>query len=319
MNAEEARSLVAERLSGTPEMVQTAKARVFALMENEAEHRESLDIALSILEEMGYSVPTRPRSSRIDLMTNPEPLLAQVAEELSWYRAICEAIWCLVMNGALLLHGEIKTPDLPGIPYRSHGCQSSFDVPMPKMSIPRALMNLPSGRSLGTIHDADLFLSELGTELPPGVEAALREAIACFRQDLFTAAVAMLGKVSEGAWLLVGEALTNIVAEDQRWPLRNHIRDLEKPRVGVLGKIDAVMSMYKQRDFYEGVWERSGVRPEDLNIVVLWSDTVRDSRNAVHYGSVPVIENSYGKVASLLIAAASMLRALFNVKGAAAG
>ena len=58
------------------------------------------------------------------------------------------------------------------------------------------------------LSDADLYLQRIDVpNMHPEVQEALREAVRCFRSELYTAAVAMLGKASEGSWLLIGAAL----------------------------------------------------------------------------------------------------------------
>jgi len=54
-----------------------------------------------------------------------------------------------------------------------------------------------------------------------------------------------------------------------------------------------------------------------LREVINWSSVVRDSRNAVHYGADPATQNTYEKVAALLLGAVPNLRILYAIRQAA--
>lgn len=59
------------------------------------------------------------------------------------------------------------------------------------------------------------------------------------------------------------------------------------------------------------------MRHLDLKTVATWSDSVRDSRNTIHFGVASAIPNSYEKLTALLIGAVPMVRTLYQVKSAA--
>jgi hypothetical protein len=149
------------------------------------------------------------------------------------------------------------------------------------------------------------------------VEESLREAVRCLRFDLFTAAAAMLGKASEGAWLdLAGSLLSAIAPADQAKVL-NQRRNLESPVIGISKKIDEVIALYQRQDLYKNVSQTSGVALQDLRTAAVWSDTVRDSRNTMHFGVQPSIPNTYDKVVALLMGAVPHLRTIYKLKRAA--
>lgn len=49
----------------------------------------------------------------------------------------------------------------------------------------------------------------------------------------------------------------------------------------------------------------------------LWSDTVREARNVLHWGTDPTLANDFDKVATLLVAGARHIQVLWRVRQAA--
>lgn len=56
------------------------------------------------------------------------------------------------------------------------------------------------------------------------------------------------------------------------------------------------------------------LRAGEIESVVIWSEVLREARNAIHFGVKPVIPNTYEKVAVLLLAAAGNLAKLYHIK-----
>ena len=66
--------------------------------------------------------------------------------------------------------------------------------------------------------------------MPEGVREALGEAVLCFRHELYTASVVMLGKALEEAWIDVGVALYEALQGDQT----HKIEDLTDPQAIII-------------------------------------------------------------------------------------
>jgi hypothetical protein len=149
------------------------------------------------------------------------------------------------------------------------------------------------------------------------VSAAFREAVQCFRYELFTAAVTMLGKASEGAWLELGASLLASVPAGQESRFGKQKAVLEDPMIGTFRKIQAVLAIYDPQDVFRSVEQASGIKLQELRSVAVWSDAVRDSRNTIHFGVAAATPNTYEKIAALLIGAVSNVRVLYRLKEAA--
>ncbi len=60
--------------------------------------------------------------------------------------------------------------------------------------------------------------------------------------------------------------------------------------------------------------KQCGMSPKELDNIIIWSDVLRESRNAIHFGVKPTIENSYEKVAMLFIDGAKSLAIMYKIK-----
>ncbi len=129
--------------------------------------------------------------------------------------------------------------------------------------------------------------------------------------------MAMLGKASEGAWLELGAVLVQLAEKRAARGFDNHKRTLDSPMAGVKKKIEAVSFYYQDQQTFHDLGSSTGIKPDELRIVAEWSDTVRDSRNTIHFGISPVTPNTFEKVSVLLLGAPQYIRVLYRIKVAA--
>ncbi|MBU0508883.1 hypothetical protein KKH27_08620, partial [bacterium] len=147
-----------------------------------------------------------------------------------------------------------------------------------------------------------MYLHKLGIpNIHAEVASAFQEAVRCFRHELFTAAITMLGKASEGAWLELGASLLAYEQSNRQSVFSKQHAVLEDPMMGTYRKIEAVLTMFDRQDIFSPLSALSGIKPRELRAVAVWSDAVRDSRNTIHFGVSPATQNTYEKVAALLI------------------
>jgi hypothetical protein len=199
------------------------------------------------------------------------------------------------------------------------GSGSTGGINLNHLALPiPSLILLPPSISRGerqTLTDPDLFLYAL--EIPnidKEVEESLRESVRCFKHGLFLACLTMLGRASEGAWIELGLALCTIKQSKSQINSKKIKERLEDPFVGVGKKIFETAQLYQRTDVFENLHKESGVKPQDLNNVVIWADAVRESRNSVHYGAEPSMPNTYEKIAVLLIGSVPHLRLLYKIR-----
>jgi hypothetical protein len=142
-------------------------------------------------------------------------------------------------------------------------------------------------------------------------------AVTCFRRELFVPAVAMLGAASEGAWIELGRALisrhptesictsTERTLESDVTSMRRIIRDITE-------------ALYARQDLFGTYARASGVSLDRLREIAIWSHTVREARNVLHWGAGPTATTTYEGVAVLLMSALQNIGDLEKLRVAAA-
>jgi hypothetical protein len=256
-----------------------------------------------------------------------EPQIRQVASFLSWRLAFSEALWGLIGQALIFparssFYEDEVYQQWTTVVRNSGGQSAGWRFDEYRVALPSTISLAPSlqGNKPSPLSDGDLYLTELGIpDLPSDVEDALRQAVLCFRQELYLPAVAMVGLASEGSWIELGLALLQANPTDGRLTpeKRQQTREqLTSPFTSILRKMEMIVDLYKRQDIYANVASKSH-KPQDLGIVLNWSNIVRDSRNALHYGTDPSSRNTYEKVAALLLGANQNLKVIYSVRRAA--
>ena len=319
MNDSEAKKTILSKVGVSHQQVAMSKAFMV---------RNFVPKALEMIDQLQESVDVRmPQEVIIHDSVDIEATLADVAGVISWRLAAAEAIWGLIHSGVFIKDTESLTVVIPSVKWTTvptgggSGTSSGWRFDEVCLSVPPQLRMAPSMAAHGhqPLTDPDLFLAELSIpDLDTEVEEAIREAVRCFRHELHVACLAMLGKASEGAWLDLGLTLCGVIPADKAKEAEKIRSRLVDPFVGVGKKILEVLKLYESTILSADIIKISGVRPQDLRNAVVWADTVRESRNSVHYGVEPAMSNSHEKVGTLLIAAVPHLKLLYAVKSAAA-
>jgi len=318
MNESEARKIILDRTLVTPQRVVIAKAIIL----NACQKTSSTDdLIAAVLKANDVTIP---KQVVIHPNVDSMPALLYAGDALSWSLAAKEAIWSLIHAGYLIpmadLHGSAPsigwTTVIPGSGGTSSGWSfDEFTIPV-HSRVRRAPSSVGSNDQF--LAEPDLYLHTLGIpNMHAEVASAFREAVKCFRHELFTAALTMLGKASEGAWLELGASLLAYVPSSQQTSFSKQRAVLEDPMMGTFRKIEAILTVFDRQDIFGPVSALSGIKPKELRIVTVWSDSVRDSRNTIHFGVSPTTPNTYEKVAALLIGAAPSVRILYHIKEAA--
>jgi hypothetical protein len=265
------------------------------------------------------SLPLVPLYATAD----PFPAIKQAGEHISWFISAIEAMLSLLNSGFLIPKAAMQDTQAVSVPYTltdRHGFAENFEFPQFRFLVPGLVSRAPSfeGSAGQYLYDPDLYLSTLNIpNMHIEVQAALREAVRCFRYDLFTAAVAMLGKASESAWTELGISLLAAVPDTEQSSVKKQRDVLQDPMLGTMKKIDAVNQLYGRQDLFLAIATSTGVKPAELQRLAIWSDLVRDSRNTIHFGVEAATPNTRDKVAELLLAAPQRLRILYSLKASA--
>lgn len=310
----QALSEVRSEVSVTNQKVTYAKSYV---LKNFASDTEGL------LRELLEDVDARmPNELVIHPSANTPGMTKKAAESISWTLAFCEAIWGLISSNLIIPAGSGVRWPIQSLNWTTvvpgGGGESSTEnltdlsLPVPSQILtPRSI----SCQEHQPLTDPDLYLHDIDIEnLSSEVEEALREAVQCFKHDLYLACLALLGKASEGAWIELGLALCDRLPEDGE----KRASSFRDPFIGIGKKIVEALKLYEQREIFEDVYKQSGYKPKELRNAVIWADAVRESRNSVHYGAKPAMPNSYEKVSALMIGALPHLKMVYSIIESAA-
>jgi hypothetical protein len=319
MHDQEARQYLVGRISVTRQKVTLAKAFLVDLSKSVT---DSVVLIQRLRDHMDSNMPSEVV---LHPSVDPIPVLDKAADSISWRLAGCEALWELIHSNMLMPAAEalVMTTDRLSwttVVRNSGGTSAGWGFDEYSLVVPQKVARPPSLDSMPEqlLTNHDLFIREINiVNMHPQVEAALQEAVRCFRFELFTASLAMLGKASEGAWLELGEALLKSVPSTDQSKVERQRKSLENPNVGIGKKIEEVIALYERQDIFQRVAEVSGVKLQELRTSAIWSDAVRDSRNSIHFGVEPAMANTYEKVAALLVGAVPNFRILYRLKNAA--
>lgn len=317
MTPDEAKKAISAGIRVTPQLVTIAKAIILEHAKTTTSTEKLLD---QLLRANGAAV-VRPLvvHESVDITA----AIRSTSEALSWRLAGGEAIWALVHAGLLLpltndLRGDAVNIDWTTVaPGGGGGMSGGWTFAEARLPIPSSVRVAPSHEAAPDLFLAapDLYLHSLGVPtMHPDVAAAFAEAVKCFRLELYTASIAMLGKASEGSWLELGEALLDAIPISDLPRYSKQKTVLEDPMTGPAKKAAAVIALYDHLELFGAIARASGVRPQELKRVYVWSDAVRDSRNTVHFGVHPSVPNTYEKIAALLIGAVPNVQILYLVR-----
>ncbi len=318
VNPDDAEKAIRARVSVTQQRVLIAKA---IIVQSAVFSCTSEDLFAAVLKANDVAAP---KTVVLHESVDTTAAINAVADELSWRLAAGEAIWSLIHSGILFSLSEARG-DAPSIGWTTvvpggGGMSSGWRFEDYTLPVPGRLQRAHSltGAPIQFLAEPDLYLHSLGIAgMHAEVAQSFREAVKCFRAELFTASVSMLGKASEGAWLELGASLLEFIplAEEQKYSKQRSV--LEDPMAGPLRKVEAVLAIYDHQEHFGLITKASGVKLQELRTVAVWSDAVRDSRNTIHFGVTPATPNTYEKVAALLIGAVPYIRTLYRVKDAA--
>jgi hypothetical protein len=315
LTEQEIRGIVYDRITVTAQRISIMKA---LLLKHQAQQTETM--IERAVQELGF-----PRPQDINVRdSNAVAQLQALGDHFSWWLCGIEAAWALVRAGIFIPHsgdtrGLATTVQLSSI---SSGGGSRWGENFDRLSTPRYptfvdRTRAESGRFF--LSDPDLYLQALLPHVPqPEVAEALREAVAAFRADLYMAAIVLLGKASEGIWIELGKTLIAALpaSEQERYSrLRN---DLDCGNVGFAKKLRDLLKFYetRQQDFVS-LGKQANVTLDDMRMMTAWSDTLRESRNIIHYAARAERTHTYETVTSTLLVAAKYFKDLYALSDTA--
>ncbi|OME50906.1 hypothetical protein BSK59_21450 [Paenibacillus odorifer] len=248
----------------------------------------------------------------------------QMSQYISYGLAFCEAVWSLVHNGYFYASQDRQYTFRPFIRTKEvwSNQTSTTTVEFNEVSTmtPFLLRVNLSIRNKDNpeyvLFNPELYVAGIGSNLHRDVQEALGDAIACFQNELYRPTVTLLGKAVEGAWVELGISLYTFAGKDLKDP--DKLIDKLRNETNFMNRVQQVVKLYEGRhDLFGELIKESKVSIPMIKEIFYWSDVVRDSRNAIHFGVESAFPNTYEKTVVLLMSASSNLKTLYKLKGKA--
>lgn len=265
---------------------------------------------------MQQQAVTRPEHVNLNDRADTETDLLNAAKAANCELAVAQAVVELIGQGRMMFHGEVRHRRLDQghtTVFGNSGGQTG-GWQLEEFSFAAAdhlIVSVASGDE--DAFDPDVFVLEAGVEsAAPGVQDALKDAVACLAHDLYRPAAAMLGSAVEGAWIELGLALADGI-EDSGFDSAAFREDMKADQPGIAKKMADVLTVFGKAELVREIRSRAGVTVAQLRAAYVWSDEVREARNAIHFNNPGTLANSYDKVAVLMLGSQKNLPIVYSV------
>lgn len=301
---------ITDKIEITSHKVALAKGFIINYAANDI---QTNSIVNEFIGQQGYGVPpTLVDGGGVDMQSQIE----KIGGYYSFYIAFSEAVWGLVNTGDFLtdyrrFHDTNFTVHYTTI---SGGVSRSSELRIEgyNVSFPLFIRRPFSRRKefKPQYSNPDYYILEYKlSDAHSEVIEAIKDALDCFNKELYRPATMMLGKAVEGSWIELGISLANHLPEKDEL-----IEKFQGPD-SFAWKVNKILNIYSSNQaIFKPFKKASGVSIGDLNIIQAWTDVVRDSRNSIHFGAKPTVENTYEKTSLLFITAAQYLQSLYQLK-----
>ena len=233
-----------------------------------------------------------------------EDILTRAARTFSVHLAFFQAVNELVSAAELFAAGGV-TRWAPYINYKTRHGGGGIPIKV-HCSIPDKIErpSLPSSAPV----DPDIFLKGIDSKtLHSGILEAIEQALTCFRRGLYMPATAMLAAAVEGTWTECGVALAKKLADSKAEA------QLNNPYVSISKK---VIETCKLCDTPNGsaLLKLASRGVPDVRNAEVWTTTLRERRNALHWGKAKSFVADHSETGTLLMAAPEHLGTLEAIR-----
>ncbi|MHA6261507.1 hypothetical protein ACXYMX_16730 [Sporosarcina sp. CAU 1771] len=279
------------------------------LMNYESEVIETLNVLEEFTVSQGFP---KPKEIVIHQSVDIDEQVIKTSKYIAYKIAFLESVMELIHSNLLIsLDTNSSAPDgrigwttvIPG----QGGTSSGWNFADLGFPIPNRVRKSRNNTSTNfTLFEPDLFIEHLDIKNADAeIIEALNDSIDCFKQGLYRPSLAMLGKAVEGAWIELGISLYKYVISQGISKDKNekHINSL-KGQISFVKKVELVTNLYTihHKDWLDFISTETDVKTFELREAQSWTDLVRESRNAIHFGVKPSVENNYEKNSMMLLA-----------------
>lgn len=255
------------------------------------------------LHEQGIEVPKEVETDA----PGCEESLTTVARGYSLRMAFYQAVWELIGAGELVAVNP-STRWQPSLEYRTPHGRGGISLKQVGCSYPMVVERPPLVSDIPT--DPDIFLNGISCDtLHSGILVAIEQSLSCFRRGLYMPATAMLAAAAEATWIECGSAVATkladakleVLIQDQYASISRKVRDTRK-----------ALANDKAKALLKAAGQSVG-RVDDAE---LWTTTLRERRNALHWSKSKSFIVDHSGTASLLMAVPQHVETLESIRNA---
>jgi hypothetical protein len=254
------------------------------------------------LQEQGLTIP-RPIDGNAP---NLPDVLTNVARAFSLRLALYQAVWELIAAGEMI-PAQPSSSWQPVIDYKTQRYRGGLS-PNIGSAYPSRIERPPLVSEPPT--DPDIFLQGIDCKtLHPGIRVAIEQALGCFRRGLYMPATTMLAAAAEATWTECGSAVAKKLANKK---LEGVVTD---PLVSISKKVTEI---HKTLDHADGkaLLKTAAQHVAKITDAEVWTTTLRDRRNALHWGKAKSFIAEHSETGTLLMAAPLHLGTLEAIRAA---
>lgn len=285
MRQEEASEKIVASVTVTREDVTRAKA--FTL---QAAESDVATLADQWLQAQRY---TSPKDIYLEAAEVADTV-ALIARSYSLRMALYQAVWELINAGEIFVAGS---PSLwkASVTWRtSHGA-GGLQLDRINCSYPTRIQKPPLANE--PVLDVDIFLQGLNcTSLHEGIREAVEQSLRCFRRGLYLPAIAMLTAGAEAAWHECGTAVATKLANQTLQAIMND-------QYASLSKTVAELRKILESPAGKPLLKVASLSAPRIADAALWTTTLRDRRNALHWTKANSFVAQHSDAAALLLGA----------------
>lgn len=234
-------------------------------------------------------------------------LLTTVARVLSARLAFYQAVWELVTVGDLMPSTGISQWQ-PELMYSTSRGAGELPVPgikcffYPEFVRPPVVDTVPN--------DPDIFLKGVPSQtLHDGIQEAVEQALGCFRRGLYMPATVMLAAAVEATWTECGIAVAKKLGDTK-------LDGVVSDQYSSISKIVVEIRKALEQPAGKTLIKDAGQHISKVIEAQVWTDAVRDRRNALHWGKAKSFIADHSQTGMLLMAAPMHLATLEAIRAA---
>jgi hypothetical protein len=285
MHKEEATEKIKASVRVTREDVTRAKA--FTLQSTES---DVATLADQWLQAQNYTAPKDIFLESVEVVET----VALIARSYSLRMALYQAVWELSNAGEVLMAGS---PSLwkGSVTWRTSHGGGGLELDQINCSFPTRIQKPPLTSELAL--DVDIFLQGLDcTSLHEGIREAVEQSLRCFHRGLYLPAIAMLTAGAEATWHECGTAVATKLANQTLHAIMND-------QYASLSKTVAALRKTLESPAGKPLLKAASLNAPLIADAELWTITLRDRRNALHWTKAKSFVAQHSDTAALLLGA----------------